>query len=125
MKSTKIFKALLAASILNASSVSGFVSSSQQLTAGGATTKLQASSSEANDEWSAEIRRKRNLPKNSQSIPFLARPPALKGKYAGDVGFDPLGFAKNEEILEDYREAEIKHARLAMLVSFSTEMTKS
>ena len=34
-----------------------------------------------------------------------------------DVGFDPLGFAKNKEDLLNYREAEIKHARLAMLAA--------
>ena len=33
------------------------------------------------------------------------------------MGFDPLGYANNREILFEYREAEIKHARLAMLVS--------
>ena len=36
---------------------------------------------------------------------------------AGDVGFDPLGFAKDSQSLMYYREAEIKHARLAMLAA--------
>eukprot|EP00529_Nitzschia_sp_RCC80_P032117 CAMPEP_0113506622 /NCGR_PEP_ID=MMETSP0014_2-20120614/36006_1 /TAXON_ID=2857 /ORGANISM="Nitzschia sp." /LENGTH=220 /DNA_ID=CAMNT_0000402129 /DNA_START=275 /DNA_END=937 /DNA_ORIENTATION=- /assembly_acc=CAM_ASM_000159 len=53
----------------------------------------------------------------SQSLPWLNRPEALDGTYAGDVGFDPLGFAKNKEDLRLYREAEIKHARLAMLAA--------
>ena len=57
-----------------------------------------------------------NLPKMSTSIPFLSRPDPLTGELAGDVGFDPLGLAKNREGLFEYREAEIKHARLAMLV---------
>lgn len=57
------------------------------------------------------------LPTMSQAMPFMARPAALDGSMAGDVGFDPLGFAKNSEDLMNYREAEIKHARLAMLVS--------
>ena len=57
------------------------------------------------------------LPQMSQSMPFMQRPAALTGELAGDVGFDPLGFAKSEEDLMNYREAEIKHARLAMLVS--------
>lgn len=35
----------------------------------------------------------------------------------GDVGFDPLGFAQDEYSLRNYREAEIKHARLAMLAA--------
>ena len=57
------------------------------------------------------------LPKYSQSIPFLARPKELKMELAGDVGFDPLGLAKNRELFFEYREAEIKHSRLAMLAA--------
>ena len=57
------------------------------------------------------------LPDMSISLPFLPRPKALTGALAGDVGFDPFGFAKSEADLMNYREAEIKHARLAMLVS--------
>jgi hypothetical protein len=57
------------------------------------------------------------LPAMSESMPFMARPAALKGELAGDVGFDPLGFAKDEYELRNYREAEIKHARLAMLAA--------
>jgi hypothetical protein len=57
------------------------------------------------------------LPSMSQSLPFMARPAALDGSLVGDVGFDPLGFAKNSEDLMNYREAEIKHARLAMLAA--------
>merc|ERR1719247_1500102 len=37
---------------------------------------------------------------------------------AGDMGFDPLGIARNSESLAWYREAEVKHARLAMLAAF-------
>ena len=57
------------------------------------------------------------LPAQSQSLPFLPRPVFLDGTLAGDVGFDPLGFAKSESDLMNYREAEIKHARLAMLAA--------
>merc|ERR1719261_1603269 len=57
------------------------------------------------------------LPQMSASMPFMARPVALDSSLAGDVGFDPLGFAKNSEDLMNYREAEIKHARLAMLAA--------
>ena len=56
-------------------------------------------------------------PEMSMSLPFMARPAALDGSMAGDVGFDPLGFAKSEQDLMNYREAEIKHARLAMLAA--------
>merc|ERR1719460_3085697 len=37
---------------------------------------------------------------------------------AGDMGFDPLQLADNSEKLAWFREAEIKHARLAMLAAF-------
>ena len=57
------------------------------------------------------------LPAMSQALPFLSRPMALDGSLAGDVGFDPLGFAKSESDLMNYREAEIKHSRLAMLAA--------
>lgn len=57
------------------------------------------------------------LPAMSQSLPFMARPAALDGSLAGDVGFDPLGFAKSTDDLMKYREAEVKHARLAMLAA--------
>jgi len=57
------------------------------------------------------------LPEMSQSMPFMKRPSALTGALAGDVGFDPFGFAKNEVDLNNYREAEVKHARLAMLAA--------
>jgi len=53
----------------------------------------------------------------SQSMPFMQRPATLTGELAGDVGFDPLGFAKSKEDLMNYREAEIKHGRLAMLAA--------
>ena len=57
------------------------------------------------------------LPKFSQSIPFLRRPQHLTGKFAGDVGFDPLGLASSPEQVLYHREAEVKHARLAMLAA--------
>eukprot|EP00538_Stauroneis_constricta_P002743 CAMPEP_0119548858 /NCGR_PEP_ID=MMETSP1352-20130426/2694_1 /TAXON_ID=265584 /ORGANISM="Stauroneis constricta, Strain CCMP1120" /LENGTH=261 /DNA_ID=CAMNT_0007594253 /DNA_START=106 /DNA_END=891 /DNA_ORIENTATION=+ len=56
-------------------------------------------------------------PQMSQSMPFMERPSALDGSLAGDVGFDPLGFAKSQADLMKFREAEVKHARLAMLAA--------
>merc|ERR1719389_1581964 len=52
----------------------------------------------------------------SEALPFLVRRESLgpKGKYVGDVGFDPLGFTEIFPI-EWLREAEIKHARVSML----------
>ncbi|VEU33413.1 unnamed protein product [Pseudo-nitzschia multistriata] len=54
----------------------------------------------------------------SESIPFLKCPAVLlESDLAGNVGFDPLGLATSDELLLDYREAEVKHARLAMLAA--------
>jgi len=60
-----------------------------------------------------------NLAENpkSEALPFADRPAVLDGTLAGDAGFDPLGFAKDQDALFQYREAEIKHARLAMLAA--------
>lgn len=51
----------------------------------------------------------------SESLPFMARPVALNREFAGDVGFDPLNLANGDEKLAFMREAELKHARIAML----------
>jgi light-harvesting complex I chlorophyll a/b binding protein 1 len=49
----------------------------------------------------------------AKSLPFMPQPPALVG-YAGDVGFDPVGFSNLVDI-KWLREAELKHSRVAML----------
>jgi len=54
----------------------------------------------------------------SASLPFMNRPPLLDGSMAGDVGFDPLGLSNIDDVGIDLywlREAEVKHARVAML----------
>jgi len=43
--------------------------------------------------------------------------PLLTSDLVGNKGFDPLNIAKDEGLLRQYREAEIKHGRLAMLAS--------
>ena len=53
----------------------------------------------------------------SKAIPVMPRPKHLNGSFAGDAGFDPLGFVTSTEVLIKYREAEVKHARLAMLAA--------
>jgi len=55
-----------------------------------------------------------NDKENSIAVPFLKRPPALDGSHAGDYGFDPLGFTEQYD-LYTMQEAELRHARLAML----------
>ena len=43
--------------------------------------------------------------------------PILDGTLAGDLGFDPLGFAVSKERLYTLREIEMKNARIAMLAA--------
>ncbi len=65
-----------------------------------------------------EQKTRRSGPVMSQAIPFLACPPVLADSdLAGNVGFDPLSLSSTKERLLQYREAEVKHGRLAMLVS--------
>jgi hypothetical protein len=76
---------------------------------------IPADSAPADSATAAQLGK---LPEMSASLPFLSRPPMLDGSMAGDVGFDPLNFSSaSKEDLYKYREAEIKHARLAMLAA--------
>jgi len=64
-----------------------------------------------------------NAAERSASLPFMNRPPLLDGSMAGDVGFDPLGLSNIDGVGIDLywlREAEIKHARVAMLAVVGT-----
>ena len=47
----------------------------------------------------------------SKAVPFLSAPANLDGSMAGDVGFDPLGFASKG----DLRGEELIVGRVAML----------
>ncbi|XP_062094873.1 photosystem I chlorophyll a/b-binding protein 5, chloroplastic-like isoform X2 [Humulus lupulus] len=48
-------------------------------------------------------------------LPGLDPPPHLDGSLAGDYGFDPLGLGEDPESLRWYVQAELVHARFAML----------
>jgi hypothetical protein len=69
------------------------------------------------DISSMYVKTERKAPRQASWFPMLLSPVALDGLMAGDVGFDPLGFAKDKEALINMREAEIKHCRLAMLAA--------
>jgi hypothetical protein len=67
-------------------------------------------------------------PGKSTAIPFLPQPKNLDGSLPGDVGFDPAGFTNvmprpgliggnGARSIKWYREAEITHARVAMLAA--------
>jgi len=47
------------------------------------------------------------------------------GSMVGDKGFDPLGFADSVEKLRIYREAELKHGRLAMLAALGWPVSEA
>jgi hypothetical protein len=53
----------------------------------------------------------------STKSPIAAAEVVLDGSLVGDLGFDPLGFARNKDELYLLREAEIKHSRIAMLAA--------
>uniref|UniRef100_A0A7S2K8T8 Plastid light harvesting protein n=2 Tax=Leptocylindrus danicus TaxID=163516 RepID=A0A7S2K8T8_9STRA len=59
----------------------------------------------------------------SLAMPFLKRPTKLDGTHAGDVGFDPLGFSEDYDMYT-MMEAEIRHARLAMLAVVGWPMSE-
>jgi hypothetical protein len=49
------------------------------------------------------------------ALPFQPRSGLLDGTLAADAGFDPAGLATSKVDLYSFREAEVKHSRLAML----------
>ena len=53
----------------------------------------------------------------------MMRPSALDGSHAGDYGFDPLGFTETEDLYV-MQEAELRHARLAMLAVVGWPMSE-
>ncbi|KAJ1397395.1 Chlorophyll A-B binding protein [Sesbania bispinosa] len=56
-------------------------------------------------------------------LPGLDPPPYLDGTLAGDFGFDPLGLGEDPESLRWYVQAELVHARFAMLGIFGILVT--
>ena len=48
----------------------------------------------------------------------------LDGTLAADAGFDPLGFSTSKKTLYWMREAEVKHARLAMLAALGWPLSE-
>lgn len=57
-----------------------------------------------------------SMAEKSAAIPFVDKPVNLNGELAGDIGFDPFRFSDNGD-LEKFREAELKHGRVAMLAA--------
>lgn len=63
---------------------------------------------------------------SSRALPFLPRPAALDAAapLAGDAGFDPLGLATPAN-LPWMRDAELKHARFAMLAALGWPISEA
>jgi len=53
----------------------------------------------------------------------MMRPKALDGSHAGEYGFDPLGYTETNDLYV-MQEAEIRHARLAMLAVVGWPMSE-
>jgi hypothetical protein len=70
------------------------------------------------------VKNERKGPREAGWLPFLLAPEALDGTYAGDVGFDPLRFCGDKDAVKRYREAELKHSRLAMLAAVGWPMSE-
>merc|ERR1712167_130662 len=51
-------------------------------------------------------------------LPGSLAPAHLDGTYPGDFGFDPLSLGKDPQTMKWYRQAELQHARWAMLAVF-------
>ena len=57
------------------------------------------------------------LPRKSQALPWLGAPAYLQ-ELPGNADFDPLRLGSaSPALLKYYREAELKHGRLAMLAA--------
>jgi hypothetical protein len=107
---------LTAATLVAVPTTMGFVATST-IAASFTETAHSMTSTGVTDDFVPQREPEQRRRKMSISIPFVECPPALHNSdLAGNVGFDPLNFSKNKELLWEYREAEIKHARLAMLV---------
>merc|ERR1719235_2310569 len=50
-------------------------------------------------------------------LPGSLAPTHLDGTLPGDFGFDPLGLGKDPKAMKWYRQAELQHARWAMLAT--------
>merc|ERR1719460_1710158 len=62
-----------------------------------------------------------SMPEEPPAPPALPKIKTMRvgdGTLAGDMNFDPLQISDSPSALAWYREAEIKHARLAMLAAF-------
>jgi hypothetical protein len=62
---------------------------------------------------------------DKRSAPILSQSVVGDGTMVGDKGFDPLGFADSKEKLLIYREAELKHGRLAMLAALGWPVSEA
>jgi len=61
------------------------------------------------------VRKCAAVARNAEWMPGTEAPAHLDGSLPADFGYDPLGLGKDPASLKWYREAELQHARWAML----------
>lgn len=74
-------------------------------------------SAQENTAANFRVREEVKAPRQAEWLPLLLAPDYLDGSMGGDVGFDPLGLASKPGAILWMRDAEVKHARLAMLAA--------
>jgi hypothetical protein len=110
-------KSLTLAAIVAVPTAMGFQASSRKVSFASVPLPMASTGFQEDESYPNRLPTQQGK-KMSESIPFWACPKVLQeSDLAGNVGFDPLNFAKNKDQLWEYREAEIKHARLAMLAA--------
>jgi hypothetical protein len=110
-------KSLTLAAIVAVPTAMGFQASSKKVSFASVPLPMASTGFQEDDYYPNRLPTQQGK-KMSESIPFLACPKVLQeSDLAGNVGFDPLNLSKNKDQLWEYREAEIKHARLAMLAA--------
>ncbi|CAE8685344.1 unnamed protein product, partial [Polarella glacialis] len=98
-----------------------FNATGKQCQGAGLSSSLLTGSSGSTAARRGQVARKASLAEESgytmsKAVPFLPMSPALEGMAGEEEGFDPLGMSLAIDI-RWLREAELKHARVAMLAT--------
>jgi len=78
---------------------------------------VSSSSSVSSSSRAVLVKAAEEKPFGGNWLPGSTPPPYLDGTLPGDVGFDPLKLGEDPETLKWYVQAELVHARFAMLAS--------
>jgi Chlorophyll A-B binding protein len=116
MRNSLILKVVTIVTML--SSIIAYAPSSRKIVRRSASFSIASTVDNSDESSNSSPRPNPNKNMRSEALPFLKYPPVLAENLdvPGNVGFDPFGFVQDKDDLIAYQEAEIKHARLAMLV---------